>query len=100
MAFQIYSIIPTKHNRTIYFLVVYKQILKHLQGFENLAGVRFIACTMRYEKNSSLLAPGGAASFAGGVRQQRYSGSREEKCGKSHSFAPNELSKKLRHLKI
>ena len=64
MFFQIYSIIPTKHNQTIYFLVVYKQILKHLQGFQNLVGARFIACTMRYEKNSSLLAPGGAASFA------------------------------------
>ena len=50
----------------IYFLVVYKQRLKHLQGFENLAGARFIVCTMRYEKNSSLLAPGGAASFADG----------------------------------
>jgi hypothetical protein len=67
---------------------VYKQILKYLQGFENLAGARFIAYTIRYENDSSLLAPGGVASFAGGVRQQRYSGSREESCGKDLSCAP------------
>ena len=54
---------------------------------------------MRYENNSSLLAPGGAASFADGVRQQRYSGTREGKCGTIRSCAPNELSKKLRHIK-
>ena len=55
---------------------------------------------MRYEKNSSLLAPGGAASFADGVRQQRYSGTREGKCGTIRSCAPNKLPKKLRHIKI
>ena len=55
---------------------------------------------MRYENNTSQLAPGGAASFADGVRQQRYSVSREGKCGKICSCAPNELSKKLRHIKI
>jgi hypothetical protein len=43
---------------------------------------------MRYENDSSLLAPGGVASFADGVRQQRYSGSREESCGKDLSCAP------------
>ena len=53
----------------IYFLVVYKQRLKHLQGFENLAGARFIAYTMRFENDTSQLAPGGVASFAAGVRQ-------------------------------
>jgi len=31
---------------TIYFLVVYKQKLKHLQGFENLAGVAGILVTL------------------------------------------------------
>jgi hypothetical protein len=71
---------------------VYKQILKHLQGFQNLAGARFIACTMRYENDSSLLAPGGVASFADGVRQQRYSGSREESCGKDRSCALNAMN--------
>ena len=51
---------------------------------------------MRYEKNSSLLAPGGAASFADGVRQQRYSVSREGKCGTIRSCAPNELFKRIK----
>ena len=31
---------------------------------------------------SCLLAPGGAASFADGVRQERYSGSRDDACWK------------------
>ena len=51
---------------------------------------------MRFEHDTSVIAPGGAASFADGVRQQRYSGSREESCGKDRSCALNELSKKLR----
>ncbi len=85
---------------------------KHLQGFENLAGVgdfcnpvrvqnsdRVVYKARCFENDASLLAPGGAASFADGVRQQRYSGSREESCGKDRSCAPNELSKKLRHIK-
>ena len=55
---------------------------------------------MRFENDTSLLAPGGAASFADGVRQQRYSGSREGMCGTIRSCAPNILPKKLRHIKI
>ena len=59
---------------------------------------------MRFENDTSQLAPGGAASFADGPdasgRQQRYSGSREESCGTISSCAPNILPKKLRHLKI
>ncbi|MEM0577283.1 hypothetical protein [Flavobacterium polysaccharolyticum] len=47
---------------------------------------------MRYENDTSRLAPGGAASFADGVRQQRYSGSREELCGKDRSCAPNAMT--------
>ena len=51
---------------------------------------------MRFENDTSLLAQGGAASFADGVRQQRYSGSREGKCGTIRSCAPNELSKRIK----
>ena len=51
---------------------------------------------MRFENDTSLLAPGGAASFADGVRQQRYSISREGMCGTISSCAPNELSKKTK----
>ena len=47
---------------------------------------------MCYENNTSRLAPGGAASSADGVRQQRYSGSREESCGKDLSCAPNAMN--------
>ena len=51
---------------------------------------------MRFENDTSLLAQGGAASFADGVRQQRYSGSREGKCGDIRSCASNECTKKTK----
>ena len=51
---------------------------------------------MRYENDTSQLAPGGAASFADGVRQQRYSVSREGKCGDIRSCASNKKKKKTK----
>ena len=51
---------------------------------------------MRYENDTSQLAPGGVASFADGVRQQRYSVSREGKCGDIRSCASNECTKKTK----
>ena len=43
---------------------------------------------------SCLLAPGGAASFADGVRQERYSGSRDDACWKSPMLTAPSLTYK------
>lgn len=43
---------------------------------------------------SCLLAPGGAASFTDGVRQERYSGSRDDACWKSPMLTAPSLTYK------